>query len=123
MTPDGPKVPDKPYFKIGEVSEIAGVEPHVIRYWESEFKIIKPNRTSTRQRLYRKVDVENFLIIKKLLYEEGYKIPGARKYLAGHREQGREREDTGSGSGDKDFFGEVKSELLQLKKILEQEDR
>ena len=67
MTADGPKVPDKSYFKIGEVSDITGVEPHVIRHWESQFKIIKPQRTSTRQRLYRKVDVENFLKIKKKL--------------------------------------------------------
>ena len=60
-------IPDKLYFKIGEVKKITGVEAHVLRYWESEFKIIRPQRASSKQRLYRKVDVENILAIKKLL--------------------------------------------------------
>ena len=74
-------IPDKLYFKIGEVKKITGVETHVLRYWESEFKIIRPQRASSKQRLYRKIDVENILTIKKLLYEDGYTVPGARKFL------------------------------------------
>jgi len=78
-------IPDKLYFKIGEVKKITGVEPHVLRYWESEFKIIKPQRATSKQRLYRRVDVENILTIKKLLYEDGYTVPGARKFLTANK--------------------------------------
>ncbi len=82
-----PVIPDKLYFKIGEVSEITGVEPHVLRYWESEIKVIRPQRASSKQRLYRKVDVENIITIKRLLHEDGYTIPGARKFLADRKKQ------------------------------------
>ena len=78
-------VPDKLYFKIGEVKKITGVAPHVLRYWESEFKIIRPQRATSKQRLYRRVDVENILAIKKLLYEDGYTVPGARKFLTANK--------------------------------------
>ena len=78
-------IPDKLYFKIGEVKKITGVEPHVLRYWESEFKIIRPQRATSKQRLYRRVDVENILTIKKLLYEDGYTVPGARKFLTANK--------------------------------------
>ncbi len=78
-------IPDKLYFKIGEVKKITGVEPHVLRYWESEFKIIRPQRATSKQRLYRRVDVENILTIKKLLYEDGYTVPGARKFLIANK--------------------------------------
>jgi len=75
------QLPDKLYFKIGEVSSIAGVEPYILRYWESEFKLIKPYRTKTNQRLYRKKDVEAVLKIKKMLYEQKFTIAGAKKKL------------------------------------------
>jgi DNA-binding transcriptional MerR regulator len=78
-------IPDKLYFKIGEVKKITGIEPHVLRYWESEFKIIRPQRATSKQRLYRRVDVENILTIKKLLYEDGYTVPGARKFLTANK--------------------------------------
>ena len=74
-------IPEKLYFKIGEVSEITGIEPYVLRYWESEFKIISPSRTHSKQRLYRKKDLELILEIKKLLYEEKFTIAGAKKKL------------------------------------------
>lgn len=74
-------IPDKLYYKIGEVSEITGIEPYVLRYWESEFKIVNPSRTNSKQRLYRKKDVELILEIKKLLYEEKFTIAGAKKKL------------------------------------------
>ncbi len=76
-----PVIPDKMYFKIGEVSDITGLEQHVLRFWESEFKNIKPKRTSTGQRMYRKADIELLLYIKKLLHNEKFTIQGAKKYL------------------------------------------
>ena len=75
------EIPDRVYFRIGEVSSLVGVDPHVLRYWESEFKIIKPRRAKSRQRLYRRKDVENLLLIKTLLHDEGYTIAGARRLL------------------------------------------
>jgi DNA-binding transcriptional MerR regulator len=74
-------IPDKLYFKIGEVSKITRVEPYILRYWESEFKLVKPYRTKSNQRLYRKKDVETILKIKKMLYEQRYTIAGAKKIL------------------------------------------
>lgn len=77
------RVPDthKMYFKIGEVSEISGVKPHVLRYWEAEFKVAKPMRSRAQQRVYKRSDVEKILLIKKLLYEDKYSIAGAKKRL------------------------------------------
>ncbi|TKB07148.1 MerR family transcriptional regulator [Desulforhopalus sp. IMCC35007] len=74
-------IPDKLYFKIGEVAQMAEVPTHVLRYWESEFSAIKPKRASSKQRLYRRQDVELILKIKVLLHEKGYTIAGARKLL------------------------------------------
>ncbi len=74
-------IPEKLYYKIGEVSQITGVEPYVLRYWESEFKIINPGRTNSKQRLYRRKDLELILEIKRLLYEEKFTIAGAKKKL------------------------------------------
>jgi DNA-binding transcriptional MerR regulator len=75
-------IPDKLYFRIGEVSELVGVEPHVLRYWETEFRM-RPHRSSSGQRLYRKRDIGRFLRIQKLLHSEGFTIAGARKVLKG----------------------------------------
>jgi len=74
-------IPEKLYYKIGEVSQITGVEPYVLRYWESEFKIVAPGRTNSKQRLYRRKDLDLILEIKKLLYEEKFTISGAKKKL------------------------------------------
>ena len=74
-------IPDKFYFKIGEVSEIADVPPYVLRFWETEFKQIKPKRTDAGQRLYRKQDVLLVLRIKHLLYDRKFTIEGARQHL------------------------------------------
>ncbi len=73
--------PDKLYYRIGEVSKIAGVPAYVLRFWESEFSVIRPGRSSTGQRLYRKKDVERILTVKQLLYEKKFTIEGARKHL------------------------------------------
>jgi DNA-binding transcriptional MerR regulator len=76
-----PELPDKLYFKIGEVARIVGVKPYVLRYWETEFSIIRPGKTRSRHRLYRRRDVEALLEIKRLLHQERYTIEGAKKHL------------------------------------------
>lgn len=75
------QIPDKLYFRIGEVSDIVGVKPYVLRYWESEFSDIHPTKSKSGQRLYKRKDVEMLMAIKKLLYEERFTINGARKRL------------------------------------------
>ena len=76
-----PEIPDKLYFKIGEVSELLGVEPYVLRYWESEFPVLSPKKSGTGHRLYRRKDVEVLLRIKHLLRDKRYTIEGARQSL------------------------------------------
>ncbi len=80
-TSDDVMIPEKLYFRIGEVSELCSLPPYVLRFWETEFPQIKPVKGSTGQRMYRKKDVENVLRIKTLLYEEGFTIAGARQHL------------------------------------------
>src|ERR1700759_1807643 len=76
-----PEIPDKLYFKIGEVGELLGVEPYVLRYWETEFPLLSPKKSGTGHRLYRRKDVELLLRIKHLLYEKKFTIEGARLSL------------------------------------------
>ena len=78
---EGASVADKRYYRIGEVSEIAGVKPYVLRYWESEFRWMVPQKSRSKQRLYRRRDIDTILLIKKLLYDQRYTIEGARKKL------------------------------------------
>lgn len=125
-SPDSGDIPDKLYFKIGEVSQITGVEPHVLRYWESEFKVIKPQRATSKQRLYRRVDVEHILLIKKLLYLDGFTVPGARKHLAAGRKAEKKparsapaAERAPAQTSDGLMLQELKAELHALKKMLE----
>jgi len=75
----GSEIPDKLYFRIGEVSQLCDLPAYVLRFWESEFPSLKPHKGGTGQRLYRRRDVEMVLRIKSLLYDEGYTIPGARQ--------------------------------------------
>ena len=81
LQPGQPDIPDKLYFKIGEVSELLGVEPYVLRYWETEFTVLSPKKSGTGHRLYRRKDVELLLRIKHLLYERKFTIEGARQTL------------------------------------------
>jgi len=81
-------LPDKLFFKIGEVADIVGVKPHVLRYWETEFAALRPLKTRGAHRVYKRRDVELAVLIRRLLHEQGYTIPGARKKL---RELGRDR--------------------------------
>lgn len=76
-----PEIPDKLYFKIGEVSELLGVEAYVLRYWETEFPVLSPKKSGTGHRLYRRKDVELLLRIKHLLYDKRFTIEGARQSL------------------------------------------
>ena len=103
-------IPDKFYFKIGEVAELLELPTHVLRFWESEFKRIKPKRTSAGQRLYRKKDVELIVHIKHLLYEKKFTIPGAKKYLKNSRLQQHPQAPT---------FDEILNELNAIKQLLE----
>ena len=80
-------IPDKPFFKIGEAARLVGVKPYVLRYWETEFKSVKPQKTRSQQRLYKKRDVELLLQIRHLLYDKRYTIEGARTRL---RDQGHD---------------------------------
>lgn len=105
-----PQLPDKLYFRIGEVSRIAGLATHVLRFWESEFPKLRPKRTSSGQRLYRKRDVELILKIQHLLHEKKFTIAGAREYLA--VEAGSEEQ---SGVDLK----EIRAELQNIRRILD----
>lgn len=85
LTGSTPSLPigldDKRYLRIGEVSQITGVKPYVLRYWESEFRWMAPAKSKSKQRLYRKRDIERILLIRRLLHEERYTIAGAKKRL------------------------------------------
>lgn len=76
-----PEIPNKLYFRIGEVAKLAGIKPYVLRFWESEFSSLGPKKSGTGHRLYRRKDVELVLEIKRLLYEKRFTIEGARKVL------------------------------------------
>ena len=74
-------LPPKLYYRIGEVAELVGVEPHVLRYWEREFRSIRPTKSAKGQRVYSRRDVENLLRVRELLYSEGFTIAGAKKKM------------------------------------------
>jgi DNA-binding transcriptional MerR regulator len=115
-------IPEKLFFKIGEVCELAGVQAHVLRYWESEFAMLAPQKNRAGQRVYRKRDVEIALRIKELLYEDQYTIAGAKKRLANDLRAGgklkivssddaqAESETNGSGSASSEAAGSSKFE-------------
>jgi DNA-binding transcriptional MerR regulator len=85
-----PEIPDKLYFRIGEVSHLVGVEAYVLRYWESEFPGLSPRKSSSGQRMFRRKDVELLLRIKHLLYSQKFTIEGARKALSNqNKEKGK----------------------------------
>lgn len=115
------EIPDKLYFKIGEVAKMAEVPPHVLRYWESEFSGIRPKRASSRQRLYRRQDVELILKIKVLLHHQGYTIAGARKVLASGQNVSKPaaaNQPVPSNAGVADKLNKLKQELIKLQQLL-----
>jgi DNA-binding transcriptional MerR regulator len=112
-------IPDKRYFKIGEVGKLAKVPTHVLRYWETEFKDIKPKRASSKQRLYRREDVELILKIKTLLHEQGYTIAGARKFIESDQELYDESVSPALQSVEiGKALGTIKNELQQLQQFI-----
>ncbi len=112
----GTSIPDKLFFRIGEVSEIVGVEPHVLRYWESEFKVLRPTRVGSRRRLYRRKDIELILKIKELLYERKYTIAGAKKVLRGKAVLPKSKK---SVSVSRDKLEQIVRELRSLREFIE----
>jgi len=123
LTPIRKDIPDKVYFRIGEVSDLVGVDQHVLRYWETEFKVIRPRRAKSNQRLYRKQDVENLLLIKSLLHSEGYTISGARKFLKNKNQDDIVTgQDTKVETAEKNPSGKqlasIKKELVKIQQII-----
>jgi len=107
-------IPDKSYFRIGEVSRLLGVQPYVIRYWESEFKTVRPIRTRSDQRLYRHKDVEELLMIRRLLYDENFTINGARKRLS--KVRGEEAVDGRDGMAE--LLSEIEKGLRRIRELV-----
>lgn len=111
-------IPDKLYFRIGEVSELADTKPYVLRYWETEFPSLKPGKSATGHRLYRRPDVEMVLEIKRLLYEQGFTIEGARKHLAGDSSAVAETKSNASSTLNQSSMKAIKRELLGILTIV-----
>jgi DNA-binding transcriptional MerR regulator len=122
LQPAGPEIPDKLYFKIGEVSDLLGVEPYVLRYWETEFAALSPKKSGTGHRLYRRKDVELLLRIKHLLYDRKFTIEGARQTLQ-QETRGPKARGVKSASTQRDLFSadplpEIRRELADILEIL-----
>ena len=117
---DLPEIPDKLYFKIGEVSEILGVEPYVLRYWETEFPQLAPKKSGTGHRLYRRKDVELLLRIRSLLYEKRFTIEGARQAMLadGRISKGRARKRAQQELFPDDPLHEIRRELAEILHLL-----
>ncbi len=107
-------IPEKAYFRIGEVSKILNVESYVIRYWETEFKTVKPLRTKSAQRLYRKKDVQELLIIRDLLYSQRFTIDGAKKQLAKMQHEAHPETKV----SDRGKLLTIKHELEQIRRLI-----
>ena len=117
-TKEGKTIPDKLYFRISEVSNLTGLEPYVLRYWESEFKLIKPIRTKSRHRLYKRKDLDMIFEIKRLLYEEQYTIAGAKKRLEELAREEKKSAAAGEGIDFKKFLLQTLAELKSLRTLL-----
>jgi DNA-binding transcriptional MerR regulator len=121
---DYPISSERLYYRIGEVSRITGLRPHVLRYWESEFKVIKPYKGGSLQRLYRKKDLDLILKIKKLLYEEGFTIAGAKKKIrdlerAENKQMKLRLVEKGSNGKDRELLLSIREELKGIRQMLE----
>ena len=120
------EIPDKLYFRIGEVSRLAGIKPYVLRFWETEFPALGPKKSGTGHRLYRRKEVELVLEIKRLLYEKRYTIEGARKFLEDRTKNtgaktaaknlGEKQGELFQGSSE--LFEEIRTELASIAKLL-----
>ncbi|HEY7512584.1 MAG TPA: MerR family transcriptional regulator [Vicinamibacteria bacterium] len=127
------QIPNKLFFKIGEVCEITDTQPYVLRYWESEFPALAPAKNSSGQRIYRRRDIETVLRIKQLLYEEGFTIAGAKKRLetemAGRTHTPTSQaaavveSETAADDPTKKALAEVRDTLREILTLLERNDR
>lgn len=114
MQPTETEIPEKQYFRIGEVSTITGIEPYVLRYWETEFPKIKPARSRSGQRLYKRRDIELILQIKDLLYQKRFTIAGAKQYF-----QQRSKESKSAANDSQHHtLKQVRAELLAIRDLL-----
>ena len=107
-------IPDKHYFKIGEVSALLDLKPYVLRYWETEFDILNPTKAKSRHRLYRRKDVELLMEIKRLLHGEGYTIEGARKKLKREADDHR----TSAKPDYRQHLVQIRDELVSLRDMI-----
>lgn len=107
----------KAYYSIGEVCDITGLKPHVLRYWESQFEVLSPIKNRAGNRVYRPKDIELVLLVRNLLYEEKYTIEGARQRLLEMRQAGELAEERQMVL-DPEFLSSMKEELLSLREIL-----
>jgi len=110
-------LPDKLYFKIGEVARLVGVKPYVLRYWESEFSVLRPGKTRSKHRLYRRKDVETLLEIRRLLYAERYTIEGAKRRLR----DGRTTTADEGATTDAEKLARVRTEITDLCRMLDRD--
>lgn len=115
----GQSIPDKLYYKIGEVSRITGVKPHVLRYWESEFKEIRPYKSRSLQRLYRRKDIELILRIKKLLYEDLFTISGAKRKIKDSPKRAKQMDLPFNEEAYRRILTEIKKWLKEITEALE----
>lgn len=118
-----PEIPDKLYFRIGEVAKLAGIKPYVLRFWESEFSGLGPKKSGTGQRLYRRKDVELVLEIKRLLYENRFTIEGARKILESKPKRQSAKADPPRRQADlfpsaSALFQDLRRELVEILEII-----
>ena len=121
---ENPISSERLYYRIGEVSRITGLKPHVLRYWESEFKVIKPHKGGSLQRLYRRKDLDLILKIKKLLYQDGFTIAGAKKKIRDlERVENRQLKlklvEKRSNGKDHELLVTIREELKGIRKMLE----
>src|SRR5262245_8742081 len=121
------KIPNKLFFKIGEVCEITDTQPYVLRYWESEFPALAPAKNSSGQRIYRRRDIETVLRIKQLLYDEGFTIAGAKKRLevelAGRPETPQSLAAEGVNEPGRAALKQVREQLKEILTLLERNDK
>jgi len=121
---ENPISSERLYYRIGEVSRITGLKPHVLRYWESEFKVIKPHKGGSLQRLYRRKDLDLILKIKKLLYQDGFTIAGAKKKIRDlekveNRQLKLKLVEKRSNGKDDELLVTIREELKGIRKMLE----
>ena len=113
---------EKDFYRIGEVSRLTALKPFVLRYWETEFPMLEPVKSPSGHRLYRQEDVEMVLRIKRLLYDEGFTIAGARRHLREQNDDGESSAAAGSGGSSNSNAAEGAAQLLSRKMLLDLRD-